>query len=594
MHENCTTPTRSRMTSTLETQTNSLLAIDGDHLREDYYAWKWGDALFVVLNPFQYTMTNPYSGGMGGEDDDESVIGDRWDWTLGLQQFNWFKQTLAGSNATFKFVFAHHMVGGSQDYVRGGAGPAHLFEWGGENLNGSWGFATERPEEEGWEESPIHQVMVANGVTAFFHGHDHQFAHEERDGIVYQLVPQPSDSSYGNGFNLYHESDPYAVRVLPNSGHLRVTVSPSQTTVDYVRSYLSGGTNGQVAYSYTIPAAAPDTHDLTMAVDPGGSGTTDPAVGVHPYAEDAVVAITTTPNAGYVFDHWEGDVADPDSASTTVTMDEDQAVTAHFTAAPAGAITYIGDIGTATSKSTGTALTIVTTADVAQGDDIIITFATYGDPDYEISVTDDAGNTYEQAAMAICYQHGRTYIFAAYNVNAMASGSEITISHTSVAVRAAVASVFRGLADVEPLDQSLGYPTDSTVSGTTPSVGPTGMTTQADELLIGAIGTEGPVEDNPGTWDYSFIAGPRAGTTGGTANTNWTVSMGYRIVSTTGEYIAQKSGVTDRRWAAAIATFKGEPSGTTYDLTMAVDPAGSGTTTPAVGNHTYPEDAIAA
>ena len=34
--------------------------VSGDHLREDYYAFTWGDALFVVFDPFQYTMDNPY------------------------------------------------------------------------------------------------------------------------------------------------------------------------------------------------------------------------------------------------------------------------------------------------------------------------------------------------------------------------------------------------------------------------------------------------------------------------------------------------------------------------------------------------------
>jgi hypothetical protein len=29
--------------------------LDGDHLREDYYAFEWGRALFVVIDPFWYT-----------------------------------------------------------------------------------------------------------------------------------------------------------------------------------------------------------------------------------------------------------------------------------------------------------------------------------------------------------------------------------------------------------------------------------------------------------------------------------------------------------------------------------------------------------
>jgi uncharacterized repeat protein (TIGR02543 family) len=76
-----------------------------------------------------------------------------------------------------------------------------------------------------------------------------------------------------------------------------------------------------------------------MAVDPAGGGTTDPSVGVHVYSEDEVVDITATPNAGYEFDHWTGDVADPNAASTTVTMDGDKTVTAHFV--PAGEPTCV-------------------------------------------------------------------------------------------------------------------------------------------------------------------------------------------------------------------------------------------------------------
>ncbi len=41
--------------------TDPLAAIDeatyGDELREDYYAWEWGDALFVVIDPFHYDGT---------------------------------------------------------------------------------------------------------------------------------------------------------------------------------------------------------------------------------------------------------------------------------------------------------------------------------------------------------------------------------------------------------------------------------------------------------------------------------------------------------------------------------------------------------
>jgi len=72
------------------------------------------------------------------------------------------------------------------------------------------------------------------------------------------------------------------------------------------------------------------TYTLTMAVDPTGGGTTDPAVGTHDYDDGTEVDITATAADGYVFDSWTGDVDDTSAASTTVTMDADQSVTANF------------------------------------------------------------------------------------------------------------------------------------------------------------------------------------------------------------------------------------------------------------------------
>jgi uncharacterized repeat protein (TIGR02543 family) len=300
---------------------DTLSALDGDHLREDYYAWTWGDVLFVVIDPYWYTTTKPFIGNTGGGESSDTGSGDRWDWTLGFQQYTWLKQTLENSNAKYKFVFAHHMLGGSDDYVRGGAVPAHLVEWGGYDENGTtWGFDSRRA---GWE-NPIRQVLIDNNVSAFFHGHDHQYAYEIRDEIVYQSLPAAGFS--GNGFGIYHESDPYTEKVLPSPGHLRVTVSPSQTTVDYVQT-----TGGGVAYSYTIlPAVTPVEYNLTIAVNPTGGGTTNPAVGVHKYTENTDVGVTATPNPGYVFANWSG--ACTGTGTCHVIMNGDKTVTANFTA----------------------------------------------------------------------------------------------------------------------------------------------------------------------------------------------------------------------------------------------------------------------
>lgn len=219
-------------------------ALDGDHLRGDYYAWTWGDALFVVIDPFWYTTQKPFIGNTGGGEP-ESSNGDRWRWTLGDAQYNWLRQTLQNSTAKYKFLFMHHMTGGTQDYIRGGAYAAPYCEWGGYNEDGTtYAFNSKRPA---WN-APIHQVLVENHVSVVFHGHDHQFAHEQRDNVVYQSLPAAGFP--GNGFNIYSQNNPLTKKVLPSPGHLRITVTPNGATVNYVSAAF--GSNGRVSYSYTI------------------------------------------------------------------------------------------------------------------------------------------------------------------------------------------------------------------------------------------------------------------------------------------------------------------------------------------------------
>ena len=78
------------------------------------------------------------------------------------------------------------------------------------------------------------------------------------------------------------------------------------------------------------PAAAVVTHQLSMSSSPVDGGTTSPAAGSHAYPEGEVVNVSAVPSPGYAFEHWSGDVADPNAVSTTVTMDSDKTATAHF------------------------------------------------------------------------------------------------------------------------------------------------------------------------------------------------------------------------------------------------------------------------
>jgi hypothetical protein len=235
-------------------------------LREDYYAWEWGDALFVVLDPFWYTEAKPHMG--GGY---YLCTADGWDWTLGRDQYEWLYQTLHECHTEWKFVFTHHLTGGlvrgkrgPSVYGRGGIDAASYsvaghptFEWGGEDSTGRDVFDEKRP---GWEHGPIHGMLVEEGVDIVFRGHDHAFVFEELDGIVYQTCPQPADSRYGSGVS---DREIFSTGISSNnSGYVRVTVSPDSVRVDYVRSVLPEDeplmedgepiSNRTVSYSYTL------------------------------------------------------------------------------------------------------------------------------------------------------------------------------------------------------------------------------------------------------------------------------------------------------------------------------------------------------
>ena len=213
--------------------------------RESYYSWQWGDALFIVIDPYWFTSPKP-----------TATTG--WRWTLGQQQYNWLKNTLATSTASYKFIFAHQIVGGNVD-GRGGVEFADLYEWGGKNQDGTPGFAVNRP---GWN-MPIKDLLTQYRVNIFFHGHDHFFGKQEKDCLIYQETPQPSHMNNTTNSPTYASTPDYGYtqgQILPNTGHIRVNVSAAGVQVDYVRTYLASQENAtrhnkDISASYFIGAS---------------------------------------------------------------------------------------------------------------------------------------------------------------------------------------------------------------------------------------------------------------------------------------------------------------------------------------------------
>ncbi len=212
-------------------------------LLQNYYAFTWGDALFVALDPYWY-----------GQERNRS--GDNWGRSLGREQYEWLRRTLATSRAKFTFVFLHNLVGGETREGRGGAEAAAFFEWGGRDLDGRDSFVQQRP---GWD-APIHELLKRRGGgVVVFHGHDHLYAQQERDGITYQLVPQPGHTRYDNTRSA--EEYGYMSGVIAGaSGILRVKVAPAEAVVEYVRAYPASAENGvrrsgAVTHRYAVTPA---------------------------------------------------------------------------------------------------------------------------------------------------------------------------------------------------------------------------------------------------------------------------------------------------------------------------------------------------
>ena len=121
-----------------------------------YFSFVSGDALFVILDV------------MGGPSDYPQTPGD---WTLGAGQLAWLETTLASSREHWKFLIAHHVVGG---HPRGA--PCYAYGRGGVN-------ATRNGQSDGefnGQQATIHRLMLRYGAQFFLYGHDHIFSFAEK------------------------------------------------------------------------------------------------------------------------------------------------------------------------------------------------------------------------------------------------------------------------------------------------------------------------------------------------------------------------------------------------------------------------------
>jgi hypothetical protein len=188
---------------------------EGGSPNEDYYAFTWGDALFIVLNVMSYTPTPHLLSSNPGLPDD---------WTLGTEQLAWLQRTLANASTKWRFLLIHHAVGGAA----------------GDPANSAYGRGGGQAAYVG-EQAIVHQLMLDHGVQIFFYGHDHVFADMTVDGIHYS-VPGSSGAPW-----MFTQAETGYTEQWAAYGWARVDVAPESVRVQY---FALGGT---VLYEYTIP-----------------------------------------------------------------------------------------------------------------------------------------------------------------------------------------------------------------------------------------------------------------------------------------------------------------------------------------------------
>lgn len=175
-------------------------------------------------------------------------------------------------------------------------------------------------------------------------------------GVQVTVGTSPSGPSFSVDGTTYTSAQTFTWTV-GDTHTIAVTSPQTSSGTEYTFSSWSDGgalshtvTASSSTSSYT--ASFSTSYQLDIAANNSSHGTFTPASGSY-YAAGSVVSIEATPTSGYSFDDWTGssDVASTTSASTTITMNSAESITANFKSS-GGGIQYFG----------GTVNLVVTTA----------------------------------------------------------------------------------------------------------------------------------------------------------------------------------------------------------------------------------------
>lgn len=179
---------------------------DSDY-NQGYFAFEWGDALFVVMDVVKYK-------------DKKAIEPSPSRFHIGEEQLLWLTSVLQGSTKRWKFIFMHHLFGGGNNYGRGGA--AYAFDY---------------------EQSQI-QSLAEQYNAHIFCAHDHVLAKGWANSVFYYCC----GCAWGGQFNYAKYTKLYPAGYIStscnshppacdNNGYVIVEVSQTQLKIQY-KSYL--------------------------------------------------------------------------------------------------------------------------------------------------------------------------------------------------------------------------------------------------------------------------------------------------------------------------------------------------------------------
>ena len=358
--------------------------------------------------------------------------------------------------------------------------------------------------------------------------------------------------------------------------------------------------NGNYSITANFEQAEVTYYRLTVGVT--GSGSTSPTVGQHTYAAGTVVPIVATPASGYDFVGWSGHmdtIANVNAASTTITMNDDYSIIANFEELE---ITYYtltmavsgsGSTSPAAGQHTYAAGTVVHIIATPAGGRYFVNWTgsvgTVANVNAASTTLTMNGNYSVTANFAVAVPYTLTMAVTGSGSTSPAVGQHTYTAGTPVPITATPAGSYYFSSWTAPAG-----------SFTNAGSATTTFTMPAQNVTVTAHFEEGPPVP-PGQYTLTMAVAGSGSTSPAVGQHTYTAGTPVSIVAT------PAGGYSFVSWTAPAGSFTNANSASTtftmptqdvtvtahfevippfqYTLSMAV--AGSGSTSPAVGQHTY-------